>query len=67
MDIWFKFYGDLFNFKEIWFFDIEGKYIGLCSCVFILFCGCICILINEDCGEIGQIVNYLNKYNGEGI
>lgn len=26
MDTWFRFYGDLFNFKQIRFFDIEGKY-----------------------------------------
>ena len=29
MDVWFKFYGDLFNFREIRFFDIEGKFTGL--------------------------------------
>ena len=26
MDIWFKFYGDIFNFREIRFFDIAGKF-----------------------------------------
>ena len=25
MDVWFRFYGDLFNFREIRFFDIEGQ------------------------------------------
>ncbi len=29
MDKWFQFYGDLFNFREIRFFDIEGKFTGL--------------------------------------
>jgi 4-hydroxyphenylpyruvate dioxygenase len=67
MDTWFKFYGDLFNFKEIRFFDIEGKYTGLRSRALTSPCGRIRIPINEDRGETGQIVNYLNKYNGEGI
>ena len=67
MDVWFKFYGDLFNFKEIRFFDIEGKYTGLLSRALTSPCGRIRIPINEDRGEEGQIVNYLKKYNGEGI
>jgi 4-hydroxyphenylpyruvate dioxygenase len=29
MDVWFDFYGQIFNFKEIRFFDIEGKFTGL--------------------------------------
>ncbi len=67
MDTWFRFYGDLFNFKEIRFFDIEGKYTGLLSRALTSPCGRIRIPINEDRGETGQIVNYLKKYNGEGI
>ncbi|CUI28963.1 4-hydroxyphenylpyruvate dioxygenase [Cognatishimia activa] len=67
MDTWFKFYGDLFNFKEIRFFDIEGKYTGLLSRALTSPCGRIRIPINEDRGETGQIVAYLKKYNGEGI
>ena len=67
MDIWFSFYGDLFNFKEIRFFDIQGKYTGLYSRALTSPCGRIRIPINEDRGETGQIVNYLKKYNGEGI
>ncbi len=67
MDTWFHFYGDLFNFKEIRFFDIEGKYTGLFSRALTSPCGRIRIPINEDRGETGQIVNYLKKYNGEGI
>ena len=31
MDKWFRFYGDIFNFREIRFFDIEGKHTGLHS------------------------------------
>ena len=60
MDVWF-------NFREIRFFDIEGKYTGLLSRALTSPCGKIRIPINEDRGETGQIVNYLKKYNGEGI
>ena len=67
MDKWFRFYGDLFNFREIRFFDIEGKHSGLFSRALTSPCGRIRIPINEDRGETGQIVNYLKKYNGEGI
>ncbi|MGH1329848.1 MAG: 4-hydroxyphenylpyruvate dioxygenase [Paracoccaceae bacterium] len=67
MDIWFKFYGDLFGFKEIRFFDIQGKYTGLTSRALTSPCGRIRIPINEDRGEKGQIVEYLKRYNGEGI
>lgn len=67
MDTWFRFYGDLFNFKQIRFFDIEGKYTGLLSRALASPCGRIRIPINEDRGETGQIVEYLRRYNGEGI
>jgi 4-hydroxyphenylpyruvate dioxygenase len=67
MDTWFRFYGDLFNFREIRFFDIQGKHTGLFSRALTSACGRIRIPINEDRGEEGQIVNYLKKYAGEGI
>ncbi|WP_299967083.1 4-hydroxyphenylpyruvate dioxygenase [uncultured Roseobacter sp.] len=67
MDKWFAFYGDLFNFREIRFFDIEGKFSGLLSRALTSPCGRIRIPINEDRGETGQIVSYLKKYKGEGI
>ncbi|MGB7285717.1 MAG: 4-hydroxyphenylpyruvate dioxygenase [Salaquimonas sp.] len=67
MDKWFRFYHDIFNFKEIRFFDIEGKFTGLLSRALTSPCGRIRIPINEDRGETGQIVNYLKKYKGEGI
>lgn len=67
MDKWFKFYGDLFNFREIRFFDIAGKFTGLFSRALTSPCGRIRIPLNEDRGETGQIVAYLKKYNGEGI
>lgn len=67
MDRWFRFYGDLFGFKEIRFFDIAGKFTGLLSRALTSPCGRIRIPINEDRGETGQIVEYLKRYNGEGI
>ncbi|WOI55635.1 4-hydroxyphenylpyruvate dioxygenase [Palleronia sp. LCG004] len=67
MDVWFGFYGDIFNFREIRFFDIQGKHSGLFSRALTSPCGRIRIPINEDRGETGQIVEYLKRYNGEGI
>lgn len=67
MDTWFGFYGKIFGFKEIRFFDIEGKFTGLLSRALTSPCGRIRIPINEDRGETGQIVEYLKRYKGEGI
>lgn len=67
MDWWFRFYGEIFGFRQIRFFDIEGKYTGLFSRALTSPCGRIRIPINEDRGETGQIVEYLKRYNGEGI
>ncbi len=67
MDLWFDFYQRLFGFKQIRFFDIEGKFSGLHSRALTSPCGRIRIPINEDRGETGQIVEYLKRYNGEGI
>jgi 4-hydroxyphenylpyruvate dioxygenase len=67
MDVWFDFYGRLFKFHQIRFFDIEGKFTGLYSRALTSPCGRIRIPINEDRGETGQIVEYLKRYNGEGI
>ena len=67
MDVWFDFYARMFNFRQIRFFDIEGKFTGLHSRALTSPCGRIRIPINEDRGETGQIVEYLRRYNGEGI
>ena len=67
MDRWFQFYERLFSFRQIRFFDIEGKFTGLHSRALTSPCGRIRIPINEDRGETGQIVEYLRRYNGEGI
>jgi 4-hydroxyphenylpyruvate dioxygenase len=67
MDLWFRFYERTFGFREIRFFDIQGKHTGLHSRALTSPCGRICIPINEDRGETGQIVEYLRRYKGEGI
>ncbi len=67
MDVWAGFYEKLFNFKEIRFFDIEGKLTGLKSRALTSPCGKIRIPINESIDDKSQIEEYLNAYNGEGI
>lgn len=67
MDKWFNFYADLFNFKQIRFFDIEGKLTGLFSRALTSPCGKIRIPINESADDKSQIEEYLKRYNGEGI
>ena len=57
----------LFNFRQIRFFDIEGRASGLFSRALTSPDGKIRIPINEDAGESGQIEEYLNVYRGEGI
>lgn len=67
---WADFYEQLFNFKEIRYFDIEGKVTGLTSRAMTSPCGKIRIPLNESKGEPGrldQIEEYLQRYNGEGI
>ena len=67
LDIWAGFYEKLFNFKEIRFFDIEGKLTGLRSRAMTSPCGKIRIPINESSDDKSQIAEYLEAYNGEGI
>ncbi len=67
MALWSKYYEDLFNFREIRFFDIEGKLTGLVSKAMTSPCGKIRIPINESQDDKSQIEEYLEKYNGEGI
>lgn len=64
---WAGFYERLFNFRQISFFDIDGRYTGFRSLALQSPCGRIRIPINEDKGETGQIEEYLRKYRGEGI
>jgi 4-hydroxyphenylpyruvate dioxygenase len=67
LDEWAHFYVRLFNFRQIRFFDIEGKVSGLHSRAMTSPEGKIRIPINEDAGSKGQIQEYLDVYKGEGI
>lgn len=67
MDKWADYYERLFNFKEVRFFDIEGKLTGLKSKAMTSPCGKIRIPINESTDNKSQIVEFLEQYNGEGI
>jgi 4-hydroxyphenylpyruvate dioxygenase len=67
MDEWAEFYQRLFNFREIRYFDIEGKLTGLKSRAMTSPCGKIRIPINESTDDKSQIQEYLSAYHGEGI
>jgi 4-hydroxyphenylpyruvate dioxygenase len=67
MDEWASFYERLFNFREIRYFDIEGKLTGLKSKAMTSPCGKIRIPINESTDDKSQIQEYLSAYHGEGI
>ncbi|WP_349358359.1 4-hydroxyphenylpyruvate dioxygenase [Stappia sp.] len=67
MDKWWDFYRTLFNFRQIHYFDIDGRITGLVSRAITSPCGKIRIPLNESKDDTSQIVEYLKKYNGEGI
>jgi 4-hydroxyphenylpyruvate dioxygenase len=67
MKEWADFYERLFNFREIKYFDIEGKLTGLKSKAMVSPCGKIRIPINESSDDRSQIAEYLDAYRGEGI
>ena len=67
MSTWADFYERLFNFREIRYFDIEGKMTGLFSKAMTSPCGKIRIPLNESQDEHSQIEEYLRDYKGEGI
>ena len=67
MEEWAEFYERLFNFREVRYFDIEGKLTGLKSKAMTSPCGKIRIPINESSDDKSQIQEYLNAYHGEGI
>ncbi len=67
MDVWAKYYEDIFNFREIRYFDIEGKLTGLKSRAMTSPCGKIRIPLNESSDDKSQIAEFLKRYNGEGI
>ena len=67
MALWSEFYERLFNFREIRYFDIEGKLTGLKSKAMTSPDGKIRIPINESADDKSQIAEYLEAYHGEGI
>ncbi len=67
MDKWAGFYERLFSFREIRYFDIEGKKTGLFSRAMTSPCGKIRIPINESQDDKSQIEEYIREYHGEGI
>jgi 4-hydroxyphenylpyruvate dioxygenase len=67
MNLWAGFYEKLFNFREIKYFDIEGKLTGLKSRAMTSPDGRIRIPINESSDDKSQIAEYLSEYKGEGI
>ncbi len=65
MDVWDQARIErLFNFRQIRFFDIEGRASGLFSRALTSPDGKIRIPINEDAGDSGQIEEYLDIYHG---
>ena len=67
MAVWAEFYERLFNFREIRYFDIEGKQTGLFSKAMTSPCGKIRIPLNESQDDKSQIEEFLREYKGEGI
>lgn len=67
MDEWARFYERLFNFRQIRYFNIEGKITGLRSRAMVSPCGKVRIPINESADNKSQIAEYLEAYRGEGI
>ncbi|WP_033137361.1 4-hydroxyphenylpyruvate dioxygenase family protein, partial [Aeromonas finlandensis] len=64
MDVWSNFYERIGNFREIRYFDIEGKLTGLHSRAMTAPCGKIRIPINESADDKSQIEEYLRQYKG---
>jgi 4-hydroxyphenylpyruvate dioxygenase len=67
MATWADFYERLFNFRQIRYFDIEGKVTGLFSKAMTSPCGKIRIPLNESQDDKSQIEEFLREYKGEGI
>ena len=67
MDVWADFYTKIANFREIRYFDIEGKMTALYSRAMTAPCGKMHIPINESADDTSQIAEFLREYNGEGI
>jgi 4-hydroxyphenylpyruvate dioxygenase len=64
---WAEFYEQIFNFREIRHFDIEGQQTGLISKAMTSPDGKIRIPLNESLDDRSQIEEFLKDYGGEGI
>ena len=64
---WADFYERLFNFREIRYFDIEGKETGLFSQAMTSPCGKIRIPLNESQDDKSRSRNSCANISGEGI
>ncbi|MGJ0507343.1 MAG: 4-hydroxyphenylpyruvate dioxygenase [Methylocystis sp.] len=67
MDALADWYARLFNFRQIRYFDIEGRFTGLYSRAMTSPCDKIRIPINESADATSQIEEFLEAYNGEGV
>ena len=67
MDAMARFYEKIFNFRQIRYFDIEGKLTGLKSRAMTSPCGRIRIPINESADDKSQIEEFIHDFKGEGI
>ena len=67
MDNWARFYEQIFGFRQIRYFDIEGQQTGLFSRAMTSPDGKIRIPLNESQDEHSQIEEFLRDYRGEGI
>ncbi len=67
MNHWADYYERLFNFREIRYFDIEGKATALLSKAMTAPDDKIRIPLNESQDEHSQIEEFIRDYKGEGI
>ncbi|HMT03446.1 MAG TPA: 4-hydroxyphenylpyruvate dioxygenase [Burkholderiales bacterium] len=67
MQKWADFYTNIFGFRQIRYFDIDGKITGLFSKAMTSACGKIKIPLNESKDDKSQIEEFLQELNGEGI
>lgn len=67
MQSWANFYKNIFEFKEVRYFDIRGQKTGLTSYALRSPDGSFCIPINEADEKKSQINEYLEQYHGPGI
>jgi 4-hydroxyphenylpyruvate dioxygenase len=67
MEEWAEFYERLFNFREIRYFDIEGKLTGLKSKAMTSPAARSASRSTRGTDDKAQIQEYLEQYHGEGI